>query len=339
MDPIVNRSLHWIRRFLGELRISQQRRPFSKLSRHYALSNQIVKAYYILSLLICFTLLPRIKAITNHLDGAHHLWPVSWLDYIDPMIAGQCMVIIAIASCFLALHYPKARFPRVLFAASFLCVAAIPNSFGSINHGLHVWLWVAIIFCLLPTRKSHTVLSYRMYYINVIVMAQSMVLLFYTMSGYWKFTSGLQSLTAGMEGNFSSLALARILANNAFATDSEPLLLEMAISYPQILWPGFLFLIYLQLFSLLVLFRASIHTAWGYALISFHLGTWLFMGIIFPYQIAIIVLLFAFSPFRPEHFSFRRMFFCIPIFGDLASRAFLYFFSRTSHRQINTHSY
>jgi hypothetical protein len=144
-----------------------------------------------------------------------------------------------------------------------------------------------------------------MSYLSVIVAAQALVLLFYTLAGLWKVRSGLLALIDGEEGNFAPRGLALQLADRMLLAGTKPLLADAAISYYWLIWPMFIGLMYCQLTAVLTALRPRLHMIWGYLLISFHLATWLLMEINFNEQLLFVGLLFVMSPFQPRLFDFR----------------------------------
>jgi hypothetical protein len=60
------------------------------------------------------------------------------------------------------------------------------------------------------------------------------------------------------------------------------------------------------LFSLIVVFRPSLHRLWGFMLLTFHFGVFLLMDISFELQPLVLSVLFLFSPFAPERTNWRH---------------------------------
>jgi hypothetical protein len=222
-----------------------------------------------------------------------------------PAQAPEWLGVALFLASLLAFQFPKNVVLRLVFAVLCLMVVALTNSMGGINHGYHVWLWIAVCFMFLPSSKGSLSRDFKMAYLSVIVATQALILLFYTLAGMWKVRYGLAALYRGVEGNFAPRGLALQLADRILVTGTKPILADLAISNYWLIWPMFLAVMYFQLTALFIVRRPRLHIVWAYFLISFHLGTWLLMEIAFPVQMLFVGLLFAMSPFRPQKWSFR----------------------------------
>jgi len=200
-----------------------------------------------------------------------------------------------------------------------LFAVAISNSRGGIDHAFHIWLWIGICLVFLPSVRSAGALSrtVKMTYLSVIVAVQALILLFYTLAGFWKVKGGLSPLLHGIEGNFSPRGLALQLADRILETGTKPLLADFVITNYWLIWPMFLALLYVQLVAVLVVLRPRLHIVWAHILILFHIGTWVLMEIDFPQHVLFLGLLFAMSPFRPRQWNFREVLSDLPGFGLL----------------------
>lgn len=85
--------------------------------------------------------------------------------------------------------------------------------------------------------------------------------------------------------------------------------------HPVVGWPVHLLVIYIELTALFVWFRPNQHRVFGVALVCFHFGTFLLLGISFPRQV--LVLLLIWSPFVPDRQSLRVAVVSLPGVGRL----------------------
>lgn len=293
-------------------------RVFGRLSSSYGQTRMLVRLYYLASAYVCYSLMPELDGVARSASNWEFLWPIQWMAGMELVTAIRVLVVLAFLSALIAFQFTGSRITRIAFAVLFLCVAAVPNSLGSINHGYHAWLWISVCLIFLPrTTNERATRAHQMSYLTAFAMTQLLLLFFYTLSGFWKVLAGAQSLIQGVDGNFSYLAFPRLLANRVVQTGDSPLLAGFFIENPAIAWPLFLFVIYAQLVAVIVAFRPNLHAIWAYLLVMFHLGTWLLMEIAFPLHIMFLLLFFALSPFRPEHWRARDALEDLPVFGAL----------------------
>lgn len=303
------------RRFLASV-VPNGESAFRRIDPEFWQARYCVKFYYLVSAYLAYNLMPTLHRLTEGSDAWEPLWPVMWLPELTVSAAGW-LALAFLLSSLLAFQFDSYRPARALFAVLFVCVAAVPNSFGGINHGFHAWLWIGIVLVALPDIRglAETRRVQKMAYLATISMAQFLLLSFYSLSGLWKFSFGVTSLLAGEEGNFSPRGLALQLAHRMSQTGTSPLLADFFIDNYWLSWPMFLGLIYLQLVAVFIALRPRLHMIWGYALVGFHTGTWLLMEIPFPNHVLFLLLFFVMSPFRPRHWTVRDVVGDLPILG------------------------
>ncbi|MEO0374720.1 MAG: hypothetical protein AAF329_08865, partial [Cyanobacteria bacterium P01_A01_bin.17] len=144
---------------------------------------------------------------------------------------------------------------------------------------------------------------------------QSMIMLTYTMSGFFKI---IQIPIQAMRNQVHALmpeALPLQIANRLVQTDATSYLGTWLIEHYLIAWPLMIGTIYLQFFSLWASFRPSLHRLWGLGLICFHIASQLTMSISFWSNCLWLTLFFVNSPFAPKHFVWRQVVRDLPLFG------------------------
>lgn len=245
------------------------------------------------------------------------LWPVvaltrlvgeGWLGHVIPVTLGGMAVAL------LAMIYPGARLWRLLVLLYMFLVTAVGNSYGSINHGYHFYLFIGFALLFLPpgitTSRS---MSRRdvMCCVQVLWFAQSIMLLFYTMSGWWKIRNS--SLALFEPDGFVRIMLARLMEGTA----PVPSLLPLAASQGYLTQLMLLVTVYVQAFAIFAVFRPHLHRPFGIVLVLFHLGSKLLIGFITHHNILLLALFLILSPMAPTRFSLSGMLQSLPLFGIL----------------------
>jgi len=319
-----------IRRFLsGNL----EARNFPRFGKHrgvYDSAVWLVRFYYIANIFFVYNQLDGIRNLGLSRADLDPVWPMIWLDWTGLKLGSLLILHLSVLSGFLGIVAWHMRSVRILIVLSQLMVAGLYNSFGAVNHGLHEWFWIAFCFVFLPSGKlseTSDTRTHRFTFLAVFSMAQGLILLFYSLSGFYKVRLALLALLNGQTGGFAPEAMALTLANRMLQTNTNPVWGPLIVENYTIGWPLYLFLYYIEFVSIMVFLRPDLHRIWGICLIAFHFGTFLFMEITFAAHVLINGMLFVCSPFAPSGMSWRRMLRQLPIIG-LAFRPFL---KRDSH--------
>lgn len=248
------------------------------------------------------------------------LWPVAWMPSVGLERAGKLIAHLGLSAGLLGLVAWRFIAVRIMVSVALLLYAAFENSYGAISHGEHEWFWMSVCFWLLPTGRTHEIAATRttrMQFLTAFSLAPLLILLFYTLSGFYKCGYALVALLEGRVGGFSPDAMAITLAQRAFQTGSQPMWADFAIDYPWLSWPFYLGLYFVELVSIVVFFRPQLHRAWGMVLIMFHFGTLLFMDITFPKHVLINGMLFVMSPFALGAHLVHHQLENVPVLGWL----------------------
>lgn len=256
------------------------------------------------------------------------LWPLFWANWLPtPTVTNIIMSLLIVTSIPVVMQPWRRAFRMFAFVGLFLAVA-YTNSFGKIGHGWHAWIFVALIFCFLPTWRDsqHTIsaaaprtrsITHRQQFLSIFFTAQVFVMLFYSMSGAWKIYAALSQMQAGQLHAFHPYALAYLTADRLLQTNSWTPLGAFLVNYPLLGWPLHLAAIYFELFALVAAFRPALHRLWGLMLILFHFGTIMLLFVGFTSNMLLLGLLFILSPFAPKEVSWRKILLNLPLFGDL----------------------
>ena len=271
--------------------------------RHRAMFDQafwLVRAYY--AVMLFFAYEEMMPLWRKAIDGGtiDPLWPVFWTT--DIRFASTFLMVMLITTAFLAVVLPDRRWPKIAVFVAFLMATAFRASFGlgSINHSNHFWLWLALCFCFLPSGgrddlQSSFASRYR--FLITFWFTQALILLFYSMSGFWKVIAAIEALTLGNFSGFHPDALAQITAWKMIQNQYDSPLGPLLLNYPLAGWPAHLWVIYVELVAIIVLFRPALHRLWGAMLVLFHVGTFLLLNIPFSKHVLVLTLLLVWSPF------------------------------------------
>lgn len=242
------------------------------------------------------------------------LWPVVILNELLP--AGEGLAGIAIAGSLIALLaavFPGSRLWRLGVLLYLLVVVALRNSYGGITHGSHFLIYVGFAFSFLPPAagagRRSTSRGDVLDCVMVLGFAQSIVLLAYSLAGFWKlWASGTDLLAAD--------GFVRILLHHLMDTTRPvPPLMPFLARHGRLAQLLFLGVVYVELCSLAVLFRPHLHRPWGIALMLAHFGAAWALGVAFPAQQFIVGLLLVCSPLAPARFSLLGMARSLPGLG------------------------
>ena len=243
------------------------------------------------------------------------LWPVELLSKsvgTDWLSNDLVISLLPTTLGLLGVAFPGALAVRVAVFLYLLVAAAFHNSYGSENHGNHFFVYVSFALLFLPAAVGRFEPMLRrdaMACIATFWLAQAILLLSYSLAGYWKvWVSGFELL---VPDSFSRVLLNRMLEDSK----DTPLLLPWVVSHTYIGWLLFLGLVYVQCVSVFALFRPHLHRPLGLALIMFHFGTDWLMNITFHYRIVFLGLFCVFSPLAPSRFCLLSTLRSLPLLG------------------------
>lgn len=248
-------------------------------------------------------------------DLTDPLWPavllrdtvgIGWLNNVSAISISAAVIAL------LAVVFPGVLIFRVGVFLYLLLFGAIENSYGSINHGIHFYIYISFVLMFLPSsvgRPGEMSRKDAMSSIMVFWFAQSVILLTYSLAGYWKvYNSGVELLAPD---GFVRILLARLVSD----TMSVPPLLPLGVQQEFPMQVMFVATIYVQLFALFALFRPHLQRLFGVVLIVFHFGTDWLINLYFHQHLVFLGLFLVFSPFVPTRFSISSVIKSLPILG------------------------
>ncbi|MGI9494332.1 MAG: hypothetical protein ACR2QF_18230 [Geminicoccaceae bacterium] len=284
----------------------------------------LARIYYASMLLIAYQEMAPLWKMTLNGGEFAPLWPIFWA--ADAGSAGPALLISLITSAVLAVALPDRRWPKILVFLSYFSASAFRSSFGLgyVNHGQHFWIWVGFCFCFLPSGAQADLRSSkrkRYRFLLTFFFTQALILLFYSMSGFWKIAAAIEALITDKMSAFHPEALAMIATWKMIQLDRITMLGPILADHPLLGWPAYLWAIYIEIVALMVLCRPALHRLWGIMLIGFHIGTFLLLGINFPKNVLVLTILFVWSPFAISSVGFREVLASLPGLGWLFRRS------------------
>jgi hypothetical protein len=313
------KTLRFLRKFLSGYQLDDDDNSEILFERHresFKIAVLLVRIYYWAALFVFAPLAAGswINYLTN--EPVNLLWPVFWVQFISLTMAVNIIWAFVILTLIAAAIFPNIRWLRLLmFIALFLFIAFI-NSFGKIDHGFLAWLAVDFIFVFLPARKWSQLefsIRDRQFYLTIFWAAQALILLFYSMSGWWKFYMVVQQFKLSQIHFLHPEGLAYIIARQLHWINSETVLGPIILEYPFLGWPLAITVVYLELFAIVAAFRPALHRLWGISLALFHLGNILAMLVFFNESILLLGLLLVNSPFHPPQLEWKKVVLQLPL--------------------------
>ncbi len=332
--PVVTRFL--AKHFWSSASFPTLRETIGFQRRAYERATVVVRAYYAVSV---YWAISATNAWPGYrqLKQAHPLWPAHWwFDAFSVRTSVDIIFCAYLAGSIIAMVLPQQRLARALYAIALLDWMAFVNGFDKINHDMHSWMFVSFVLVLLPTGKwsGRRRISERQYFLTVIWSAQLVILLFYTLTGFWKIYFGLTTAAHGQLSGFNLSGFSSIVANRVLQSSTKPILGAYFSRTELLGWALFVGTMYLESSSLLIAFRPRLQRLWGASLIFFHLGTQLAMGFTFAGNIVLVGLFLVCSPMVPETVHPKEMFFDLPVVHVVSGQLSSWRHRRVLHRAI-----
>ena len=242
------------------------------------------------------------------------LWPIRIFEWLLSPEWFKHATVFTAAGVLFALWSAVSQRTALPRWGTFLYVllqVALSNSYGAINHGLHVLLFTSFALIFLPTASEQRQSRYHRAtrILTVFWFAQALVLLPYTLAGIQKlYFGGLDAL--------SPSALTRTALNRALDQLGDiPPALPIVVRWDLLSYAMWLGLLYVQVTALLVVFRPRLHRLYGFSLILFHLLSGWTLRIFNEYSIFLLGLFLLLSPLAPDRFSLSGTVRSLPLVG------------------------
>ncbi|MCX6819766.1 MAG: hypothetical protein NT019_00530 [Candidatus Adlerbacteria bacterium] len=242
-------------------------------------------------------------------------WPIGWIPFVGFVAAYTFVRIFFIAASVLAAWKPHWRPARILSFVALFEFCALYISILQLDVDGYGLLLTSLLFIFLPLgyEKMDAPVVVRMKFLLVFFAVQVENLLTYTMGGIGKLYGAAVQIAAGQSNFFSLHAPALQIADRQLLTGVHTALGSWAVEHYLLIYPWYLFTLYLLLFSFFVAFRPKLHRTWGLLLILFHVGNYLVINIGFVSHIFLWSLLLLASPFAPTKVSVKEFLCNLPV--------------------------
>lgn len=226
------------------------------------------------------------------------LWPMAWADGLPWRPVAITLTTALLFASMLGLLGYRHRWARVTMAVTLLVFVAALSSFGKVNHGLHHLLIPAVVLAAVPSlRSTRGDLGVPLRAYDLVLVAQTLVFLTYTMSGFAKVWTGIEQLVRGQAGLFSERSLAALVADRALQTGESPPLADLVVNHPAASAVLFGLAAVIELVAVTTVAVPRLAAVWAVLLATFHVAVFWSMHISFSTSIAVLLLLFGLSPF------------------------------------------
>ncbi len=194
-------------------------------TKMYSRATVIVRVYYAMGVYWAISAIngwPSYRAMSV----VRPLWPTRWWFDWFTRTSVDIIFCLYVGASFVAMMFPRFHVTRSLYAFALLKYMGLINVADEINHNQHAWLFIALVFVLLPGGAWNKPLrtADRQYLLTVIWSSQVVVLLFYTLTGVWKIDSAVKSALHGRPSGFNFSGFSYIVANRILLSPTKPVL-------------------------------------------------------------------------------------------------------------------
>lgn len=286
-----------------------------------ALSN--IKFFYYLVLGFAFVSLTTVANYSSDIVILPQ-WPVYWTTYfsVSEIDSLNIISLFLLLSTFLASLRTDFQLFRIATFVGTLELVAFNMSFGNINHhSEHLLVLVSFMLIFLPNKLDQKISSQtKIRLLAVYLGCQALILLTYTLSGFWKIESILSQTQIGEATSLHPKALAYQVASRLIETNSSSILGDFIIKNYFIGWPLYLGSIYIEACSLFILFKPKVQKLWAAALILFHVFIFLTMTIPFILNVFCLFIFFTGSPYKLKTFNLKEFVSELPLLGFIIKK-------------------
>lgn len=268
----------------------------------------LISLFYFFVLYLCFqsftfnSQLPSWSEIINSQAYFMPQWGSGWLTILEWPSAVRFVYIFFLITALLGVvFWSRSRIIRALVALGLFQYLSLISSFGYADHFLTMMSFAAIMFVLLPNKKTKT---YKPDFLKVIFGLQAIILTTYSISGIYKMIGLAKQLKRGVSSALSTNGMTLHSSKTSYFSGNEYFLQNYLIDYPGY-WIPTLQVggIFIELLSIFFLFKIGLHRIWGLILIIFHLAIAMSVGPDFSFHTLMIALFILFSPFGSERYD------------------------------------
>jgi hypothetical protein len=272
---------------------------------------RLVRAYYLLGLgLLCYA----VAYFAPHAREAHPdpLWPVAWVALVPWKAATWALYALCFGGFGAAAIRPEKRWPRALAAAGLFFLFALCFTYPGVQDKWYLFLGSGLILPLAPdpTAPCEDPDERDRAYVATVFAAFLFAMFTYSFAGFMKLEGIVEAV---LLGDNRVLRLDHVpigMYKKILGSQTTGPLAGWALDHPALTSLGMAGVVYLESLSLVAAFRPRLHRLWCAALISFHLGAWLVLDILFRPAVAMLALWVLLSPFdqiRPLSGALREI--------------------------------
>lgn len=293
-------DLFWNKPNYKNVSIFNQERFFEK--GHF-----LISIFYFFVLFISFqsftfnTQFPSWTDIINSENYFIPQWGSQWMTLLDWTFAVRLVFTNFLITAILGVIFWSSRTIRILIAIGLHQYLSLVSSFGYADHYLHMMSFATILFIFLPKKNGNT---YKSDFLKVIFGLQTIILATYSISGFYKLIGIAKQLKWGVTSALSPTGMTLQSSKTSYFSGNEYFLQNYLIDYPGY-WIAILQVlgIFIELFSIFVLFKIGMHRIWGLVLIIFHIAIAMTVGPDFSIHILTAGLFLLFSPFGSDKYD------------------------------------
>lgn len=243
---------------------------------------------------------PDWNVIIESKDLCKPIWSIQFLSLEYWEVSVRLIMLLFLFFSFLAIilweHYRAIRIG--VFLSMFFYLSLI-SSFGKIDHSMHIMLIILFLLIFIPNKSES--LTNGIDNLKVFFGIQTLLLLTYFVSGFFKFYGIIDQELSGLKSSLSLDSLAQNLSKTSFALDSEFFLSTYILNTSSPIFPIILIIGYfIEFFSIYVIFKPNLHRIWGLLLIGLHAGILLSIGPNFYIHMFAVGIFLLCSPFKED---------------------------------------
>jgi len=267
------------------------------------LAKTLVTFFYLLVVYVSIQSFSRFCPFPNWellLDSSHMFlpnWNVKWVDVNNwEFYVRSIFLFLLVCSLLGVIAWQRSRIIRFLVFLGLFFYIGLIYSFGKIDHYLHIMLIAAFMLIFLPNKNESK--SGSSDFLKVFFSIQTLILLTYFVSGFFKIVGIIQQVIAGEVSALSPEGFGQHVGLTSFIINSDFFFSDYILNNPSpflaiILVSGFL----IELLSIYIIFQPKLHRIWGLFLILLHTGILLTVGPDFTKQILMVGVFLLLSPF------------------------------------------
>jgi len=123
---------------------------FLRKQKHFNKAQLIIKIFYFLLFWLAFESTGGWERYMN-ISAIEPLWPIYWIKCVTPYSSACYAILVAyLITTLSGIVFSRFRVVRFFIFLGLLQYSALTNSFGKINHGLHLYVMISFLLIFLP---------------------------------------------------------------------------------------------------------------------------------------------------------------------------------------------